>query len=183
MASASIPSAVAAGGDGGVRKVRYVVALSGPLILMAGAAFGHAFGQRYDLPIPLSLYLFGAGTIVALSFVIAALSMRLYVPALEPHEHLVTLPGLIVWQAASITIFLLVIAAGLLGVRFSGRRLGRAESTGCNAFMGRKIGWADRAGPFAQSAVAAMARRLARRRRVLGFRLVRVVMGGKWPSA
>ena len=115
MASARIPSAVAAGGDGGVRKVRHVVALSGPLILMAGAAFGHAFGQRYDLPIPLSLYLFGAGTVVALSFVIAALSMRLYVPALEPHEHLVTLPGLIVWQAASIGIFLLVIAAGLLG--------------------------------------------------------------------
>jgi hypothetical protein len=88
---------------------------------MAGAAFGHAFGQRYDLPIPLSLYLFGAGTVVALSFVIAALSIRLYVPALEPHEHLVTLPGLIVWQAASITIFLLVIAAGLLAAKARSR--------------------------------------------------------------
>lgn len=33
-------------------------------------ALAHAFGQRYDLPVPLSLYLVGAGAVVALSFVI-----------------------------------------------------------------------------------------------------------------
>src|SRR5262245_27350638 len=82
---------------------------------MASPAFAHAFGQRYDLPIPLSLYLSGAGAVVALSFVIAALSLRLYMPTLEPPERGAALPGLIVWQAASVAIFLLVIAAGLMG--------------------------------------------------------------------
>lgn len=32
--------------------------------------FAHGFGQRIDLPVPLSLYLFGAGAIVAFSFIL-----------------------------------------------------------------------------------------------------------------
>jgi len=35
-------------------------------------AAAHGFGQRYDLPIPLSLYLWGAGAVVTFSFVIFA---------------------------------------------------------------------------------------------------------------
>ena len=36
-------------------------------------AGAHAFGARYDLPLPLELYLISAGVAVALSFVIMAL--------------------------------------------------------------------------------------------------------------
>ena len=39
----------------------------------ASAAQAHGFGQRYDLPIPLSFYVFGAGATVLLSFVLVAM--------------------------------------------------------------------------------------------------------------
>ena len=40
------------------------------------SASAHGFGQRYDLPIPLSFYVWGAGATVALSFVGFALFLR-----------------------------------------------------------------------------------------------------------
>jgi hypothetical protein len=45
-------------------------------VFAAASAQAHGFGQRYDLPIPLSFYLLGAGATVALSFVIAAIFLR-----------------------------------------------------------------------------------------------------------
>jgi hypothetical protein len=39
-------------------------------------ASAHGFGQRYDLPIPLSFYLAGVGTAVVVSFVIVGLFVR-----------------------------------------------------------------------------------------------------------
>src|SRR5207244_13659473 len=42
----------------------------------AGPAAAHSFGQRYDLPLPLSLYLFGTAAAVVLSFVVVALFAR-----------------------------------------------------------------------------------------------------------
>jgi len=50
-------------------------ALASPVLLALGASpvAAHAFGQRYDLPLPLWLYTTGAGAIVALSFVVVAL--------------------------------------------------------------------------------------------------------------
>jgi len=55
-------------------------AAAGPLAA-AGAvavspAAAHGFGQRYDLPIPLAHYIWGAGATVALSFVLLALFLR-----------------------------------------------------------------------------------------------------------
>jgi hypothetical protein len=41
-----------------------------------GAAFAHGFGQRYELPLPLSLYLWGAAGVVALSLLMFALFVR-----------------------------------------------------------------------------------------------------------
>ena len=38
--------------------------------------FGHAFGQRYDLPIPLSYFLIGAAATVALSFVVIGMFVQ-----------------------------------------------------------------------------------------------------------
>jgi len=49
------------------------------LILAAGwpeRAFAHAFGGRYDLPLPLDFFLVAAGLVVALSFVVMALFVR-----------------------------------------------------------------------------------------------------------
>ena len=40
------------------------------------SAFAHAFGQRYDLPIPLSYFLIGAVAAVALSFVVMGMFVR-----------------------------------------------------------------------------------------------------------
>jgi hypothetical protein len=42
----------------------------------AGPAGAHGFGQRYDLPLPLSLYLFGTAAAVILSFVVVGLFAR-----------------------------------------------------------------------------------------------------------
>src|SRR5713101_138019 len=43
---------------------------------LAGPAGAHGFGQRYDLPLPLSLYLLGTAAAVILSFVVVGLFAR-----------------------------------------------------------------------------------------------------------
>ena len=50
--------------------------LSLTLIFAAAPASAHGFGQRYDLPLPLELFVTGGAAVVFLSFVIAALFMR-----------------------------------------------------------------------------------------------------------
>ena len=44
-----------------------------PFLAGAPPALAHGFGQRYDLPVPLWLYLYGAAGAVALSFVVFGL--------------------------------------------------------------------------------------------------------------
>jgi hypothetical protein len=51
------------------------VAAAASLLQWTPAA-AHGFGQRYDLPLPLSLYLFGAAAAVVLSFIIVGLFVR-----------------------------------------------------------------------------------------------------------
>jgi hypothetical protein len=91
----------------------------------ATSAAAHGFGQRYDLPLPLSLYLFGTASAVVLSFVVAGLFMR------EPSQirayprfNLLTLAvgrfvaapafGLLL-QLVATGLFVLTVAAGFLG--------------------------------------------------------------------
>ena len=93
----------------------------------ASSARAHAFGQRYDLPLPLDLYLAGAGGAVALSFVIMALVFR--VPPTDGGRggidllpfrpaHILLHPAVIgVLQAISVGLFLLVLAAGFFGTQ------------------------------------------------------------------
>ena len=50
--------------------------LAAASLLQASPAAAHGFGQRYDLPLPLSLYLFGAAAAVVVSFVIVGLFVR-----------------------------------------------------------------------------------------------------------
>ena len=55
------------------RALGIAVALTLAVIMPAGA---HALGQSFQLPVPLELYLTGAGTAVAASFVVTALVAR-----------------------------------------------------------------------------------------------------------
>ncbi len=48
----------------------------GALTLSATSAFAHGFGQRYDLPLPLGLWVLGAGATVVLTFAIMGLYLR-----------------------------------------------------------------------------------------------------------
>src|SRR5262249_46955447 len=81
----------------------------------------HGFGQRYDLPLPLWLYLLGAGATVGLSFVVVAVLGR--VPRSGDRRLRVALPsaGMVgrsigsAIRIASVGLFALVIVAGLVG--------------------------------------------------------------------
>lgn len=55
---------------------RWQVGLIATTVLAASRAQAHAFGARYDLPLPLELYLAAAGMAVAASFIAALLFLR-----------------------------------------------------------------------------------------------------------
>ncbi|MGH7122590.1 MAG: hypothetical protein ACREFP_26970, partial [Acetobacteraceae bacterium] len=86
--------------------------------LAAGSADAHAFGVRYNLPVPLGLYLLGAGAAVAFSFVVIALFVRAPAAVARankrrwlPYEPERSRVGEIITTA----LLLLVIAAGWFG--------------------------------------------------------------------
>jgi hypothetical protein len=89
------------------------------VLAAAGPARAHGFGQRYELPVPLGLYLLAAAGAVVLSFVVIA-SFARGRPA-APHLRAVTRRSTIpaAWrvagQAAAMALFVLVLAAGWLG--------------------------------------------------------------------
>ena len=53
------------------RAFTYISSLC--LLVLPALAAAHGFGQRIDLPVPLYLYLFGGGALVALSFILLGL--------------------------------------------------------------------------------------------------------------
>src|SRR5262249_6984423 len=85
----------------------------------AGPAAAHGFGQRYDLPLPLSFYIWGAGVTVALSFVGFALFLR--AEHGFPGWHVDRRAGRLLAALATVLralasgMLLLVIIAGLIG--------------------------------------------------------------------
>jgi hypothetical protein len=99
--------------------------IAGFFLLAPVAAFAHGFAQRYDLPVPLNLYLAGAATAVALSFVVIAFFLRgnRSVAGYPTFDLLSTLPGKLIasppvtggLRLASVAFLLLVILAGFLG--------------------------------------------------------------------
>lgn len=102
----------------------------------AEPAFAHAFGQRYDLPVPLGLYLFGAAAAVALSFAVIGVFFRDIAwsrayPRLNllryPLGRLAAHPSL-VFTLKLITVVLLVLVAvtGFLGNQHPMRNLAPA---------------------------------------------------------
>jgi hypothetical protein len=91
-----------------------------PLLLSAGPAGAHGFGQRYDLPIPLRFYIWGAGATVALSFVGLVLFLRQDGGAGRKHPELqldrrLVGPLMLTARAISVGVLVLVIVAGLIG--------------------------------------------------------------------
>jgi hypothetical protein len=110
-----------------MRLAKAIVGCSGAAIALgqAAPAFAHAFGQRYDLPVPLGLYLAGAGAAVAFSFVVIGIFFRdiawshayprlnlLRYPPGRLAAHPLLLFGL---KLAAVLLFALVVAAGLMG--------------------------------------------------------------------
>ena len=88
-------------------------------------ASAHGFGQRYELPLPLSLYLFGAAVAVALSFVVFGLFVRRG-SAPRAHARIDLLDNrvgrmaghpAVVWalRLAVLALFVVTILAGLFG--------------------------------------------------------------------
>src|SRR6516225_2483028 len=55
--------------------------------LLAPPAAAHGFGQRYELPLPLALYLFGGAAVVALSFVVSQLFVGRTRTPVKPARH------------------------------------------------------------------------------------------------
>jgi hypothetical protein len=92
----------------------------------ATEASAHGFGERYELPVPLSLYLFGAAAAVALSFVVFGLFVRrahvsfakhrydLPAAVLSPIAHPV---AIIVLRVGTLGLFLISVLAGLVGAQ------------------------------------------------------------------
>jgi len=93
--------------------------------LLSTAAEAHGFGQRYDLPIPLSFYVFGAGATVLLSFVLAAAFLRHAKPPrilplsllTRPTSRRLTALAAGCARTLAAAYFMLMIAAGLFGVQ------------------------------------------------------------------
>ena len=92
----------------------------GPMV----PAWGHALGGRYDLPLPLGLYLMGAGLAVALSFIGAIALLRpigsrrgrgLDLLAAGPARRLLRAPLAWLGPVAGIACFLLILASALFG--------------------------------------------------------------------
>lgn len=105
---------------------RFILASLAALTLLPGEAAAHAFGERYDLPLPLTLWLAAAGLAVALSFLVFALALR---PGASYRRiALLRLHPLVVaaLRAVGVGVLFVLIAAGLFGTQDPFRNLAPA---------------------------------------------------------
>ena len=106
-------------------KKTSILAAALSVVLKANPAWGHAFGGRYDLPLPLWLILIGAASAVVLSFCIIALFLKhrgekeeglaFDLLKLSGLGWLGFEPTLNIMRAISVSIFALVLCAGFIG--------------------------------------------------------------------
>ena len=104
----------------------FIAATVGALALTVSPLSAHAFGQRYDLPIPLNYFLVGAVATVFLSFVLIGLFVQRRPGKFGyPRLNLLNVPILgavlsspivhVVIRAVSVLMFLLLLFAGFFG--------------------------------------------------------------------
>src|SRR6185503_11081695 len=89
-----------------------------PFLTQPAPVWAHAFGERYDLPVPLGYFIVGAAATVALSFVVAALFMRRAPRDIRGAGIVVHLGPLLpalraACRVASVILLCMVVAAGL----------------------------------------------------------------------
>jgi hypothetical protein len=95
-----------------------VVAAAAACVVSAPAR-AHGFGQRYDLPLPLSLYLFGTAAAIVFSFIVIGLFVRRVARADGyPHFDLLGHPlgRLIAWRGVSLLLKLVSLGLALVTV-------------------------------------------------------------------
>lgn len=116
-----------------VRRLILASAWAAMPVLQTGSAYAHAFGERYDLPLPLALYLGGAAAAVVVSFLAFGLFVR-EAPWAQDHPrwnllahplgrlaaHPVVVGG---FKLVSVMLFVLVVAAGFFGNQDSFRNI------------------------------------------------------------
>jgi len=100
-------------------------AVCAALLVSIEPAAGHGLGERYDLPLPLGLYLSAAALVVALSFLVPIAFARLapnmagLAPTRIPFLEIPSLPCkralVLVVRSFSVLLFILVLAAGFFG--------------------------------------------------------------------
>lgn len=102
-------------------------AAAAALAALPTAARAHAFGERYDLPAPLGYFVAGAAAAVALTFVVAAVSVRRErgreAPFADAPLPSASAPALLALRGLALAAFLLVVAAGLFGDPHPARNL------------------------------------------------------------
>ena len=92
---------------------------------LSAPASAHGFGQRYDLPLPLSLYLYGTAAVVVVTFIIVGLLVRRIGEA--PHRPRIDLldlgaariaahPGtILLLRLVAVGFFVITVTAGFVG--------------------------------------------------------------------
>ena len=105
-------------------RLSLIALLAAVGLALPAPAFAHAFGERYDLPIPLSYFMAGAAATVALSFVVIGMFLKGGSAEYRyPRFNLLLLPGItltsriksLVAQALSVLLLALVIATSMFG--------------------------------------------------------------------
>ena len=109
----------------GLSRLIILTGIATPTALATSSASAHAFGTRYDLPIPLGIYLTGAGAAVFLSFMVMARFLKHRGELQSGFQFdILSLPGMRWLGSAllrnalgslSIAIFGLVLTTGFLG--------------------------------------------------------------------
>ena len=112
---------------------RYRGLLVLPTLVFSAPLWSHAFEQRYDLPLPLAMYLWGGGITVAVSFLIAGIFLRTNLPARSRWQRDISQSAggrflqATVWtfslKLLAIALFLLILASGFYGAADPGKNL------------------------------------------------------------